>query len=536
MEILLLILAALVAHGCGTKTDVEEDMDAGTRPDRRSDATPYRRSDASPDRRSDAGPDIGPNIRPNIILVLADDHTAQAISAYGSRVNQTPNIDRLAHEGVIFHNAMVTNAICAPSRAVILTGQHCHQNGVIGNGSGPMTSAQQAATFPVLLREAGYETALIGKWHLAGTPAGFDYYNFLSSKERQGTYYSPEMTSTEGETVIYPGYATTVITDQVLQWLANRNDPETPFLLLYQHKAPHRRWFPGPEWLDLYDDVSIPEPPTLFDDYSGRASPAAEQQMEIGRDLDNRDLAFLPPDGMSEEELAAWNAAFVPDNLQYMVTEPQGDDLVRWKYQRYAKNYLRTIAAIDDNLGRVLDYLDSSGLTDNTAIIYTSDQGMFLGEHGWFDKRWMYEPSLRTPLIVRWPEVVQPGSERLELVQNLDLAQTFLDMAGVEIPAHMQGRSLLPLLRGESPGDWRQSIYYRYYESGRPHHVAQHYGVRTHTHKLIYYNQIGEWELFDLQADPLELTNVYDVPDYRDIRITLEEELQRLQMQYGDRP
>jgi arylsulfatase A-like enzyme len=471
--------------------------------------------------------------RPNIIFIMADDHAVRAVSAYGFGLNQTPNIDRLANEGVIFHNAMVTNAVCAPSRAAILTGLHSHLNGVTVNGAVPMGPYQQSKTFPVLLQQSGYQTALIGKWHLGDTPTGFDHYEILTYDEGQGTYYSPEM-RTAAETRTRPGYSATVITDRVLDWLENKRTPGKPFLLLYQFKGPHRRWQPGPEWLDLYDDIDIVEPATLFDDYSGRSSAARIQEMEIGSDLDERDLALVPPDNLTGEELAAWEAAFGTENEQFFSANLQGDALVRWKYQRFVKNYLRVVAALDDNLGRVLDYLDRSGLAGETMVVYTSDQGFFLGEHGWFDKRWMYEPSMRVPLIIRWPGVAEPGAETDELVQNIDFAQTFLHAAGAPTPRHAQGLSLLPLMKGGTAIDWRRSVYYRFHESNGPHNVARHYGVRTRYHKLIHYYENDEWELFDLEADPDEMNSVYGNPDYRSIQEELNRELERLRVQYAD--
>jgi arylsulfatase A-like enzyme len=456
--------------------------------------------------------------RPNIIFVFTDDHASHAISAYESRINQTPNIDRLADEGMLFRNAFVTNSICAPSRAVILTGKHSHLNGIFTNRE-RFDSAQ--VTFPKLLQQAGYQTAIVGKWHLKSAPTGFDYWEVLPG---QGDYYNPRF-RTHGDTVRYTGYVTDIITDRALDWLQNGRDPEKPFMLMYQHKAPHRRWQPGPEHLTLYDDVTIPEPPTLFDDYEGRTSAAKTQEMTIAQHMYDEDLKLVAPPQLNEQQLERWNAAYEPKNEAFRQADLTGDELVRWKYQRYIKDYLRTVASVDDNLGRVLDYLDEAGMTENTVVIYSSDQGFYLGDHGWYDKRWMYEESLRMPFIVRWPGVVQPGSENSDLVQNLDFAETFLEMAGVDIPADMQGRSLVPLLEGRTPADWREAIYYHYWEYPAWHMVRRHYGVRTQRYKLIYYYEIDEWELFDLQNDPEELRSVFADPDYAEIVAELKERL-----------
>jgi len=462
--------------------------------------------------------------RPNILFIFADDHGAQAISAYGSRVNRTPNIDRIAREGMLFQDCFVTNSICGPSRAVILTGVHSHINGQTTNGQ-RFDGSQP--TFPRLLRAAGYQTALIGKWHLRSEPQGFDHFDVLYG---QGPYYNPAM-NRNGERVERVGYTTDIVTDLTLDWLSAR-DGEEPFLLMCQHKAPHRNWQPGPDHLHTYDDVKIPEPPTLFDDWSGRGSASAQQEMTIARHLSRFDLKLDPPGNLTPEQLAAWNAAYGPKNEAFEEAQLEGDDLVRWKYQRYAKDYLRCIASIDDGVGRILDYLDESGLAENTVVIYTSDQGWFLGEHGWYDKRWMYEESFRTPLLVRWPGVTEPGSENTDLAQNLDFAPTFLDIAGIEPPDRMQGVSLVPLLRGETPEDWRKSVYYRYYEHPAVHMVHRHEGVRTNRYKLIHFYRLGEWELYDLERDPDELRSVYQDPEYAEIRRRLERQLAELRKRY----
>jgi len=480
--------------------------------------------------------------QPNIIFIFTDDHAEQAISAYGSVINQTPNIDRLADEGMIFKNAFCTNSICAPSRAVIQTGKHSHLNGVIDNIE-VFDSAQ--VTFPKLLRAGGYQIAMIGKWHLKSEPVGFDYWKVLPG---QGNYYNPDFRTPEGRERI-EGYVTDIITDLSLEWLKNGRDKTKPFLLMSQHKAPHRPWLPGPDYLDMYDDVEIPEPETLFDDYSNRASGAKIQEMEIDRHMRfSWDLKVIrdPHDSLglrvweqrkkrfTPDQLAAWNAAYEPKNKTFLEANLEGKELVRWKYQRYIKDYLRCIASVDDNIGRLLDYLDESGLAENTVVIYSSDQGFYLGEHGWFDKRWMYEESLHMPFIVKWPGVIAPGSVNSDMVQNLDFAETFLDMAGLQIPAEMQGRSLVPILRGQTPDDWRTSIYYHYYEYPGAHMVQKHNGVRTNRYKLINYYELGEKELFDLETDPKEMKSVYNDPEYAKIQTQLENELAGLKEFYKD--
>ena len=464
--------------------------------------------------------------RPNIIFVFTDDHASHAISAYGSKINQTPHIDRLAREGMLFENCFVTNSICAPSRAVILTGKHSHVNGMIDNVREFDTSQQ---LFPKLLKKAGYQTAMIGKWHLKAEPTGFDYWKVLIG---QGTYYNPKLRTPDG--VIQPtGYTTDIVTDLALEWLDTGRDKTKPFMLMYQHKAPHREWQPGPDHLHMYDDVDLPEPPTLFDNYENRTSAASWATMTIARHMNDLDLKFVPPNYFNEEQLKQFNDAYGPKNEALQKAGLAGKELVRWKYQRYVKDYLRCIASVDDNLGRVLDYLDKTGLAENTVVIYSSDQGFYLGDHGWFDKRWMYEESLRMPLVVRWPGVVKPGSRNKDLVQNLDFAETFLDMAGVAVPDDMQGASLVPLLEGNTPDDWRKSVYYHYYEFPGWHDVKRHHGVRTDRHKLVHYYDIGEGELFDLQEDPHELKSVYDDPKYADVRKELEAELTRLREECG---
>jgi arylsulfatase A-like enzyme len=466
-----------------------------------------------------------PPARPNVLFIFSDDHGTQSVGAYGSRVNRTPSLDRLACEGMIFRNCFVTNALCGPSRAVILTGKYGHLNGFLQNGD-RFDGSQ--VTFPKLLQKVGYQTAIVGKWHLETDPTGFDYWNILIG---QGTYYNPRLKSAAGIRR-HEGYVTDLITDLALDWLKKGRDASKPFLLMYQHKAPHREWEPSLKHLNLYEDTTVPEPETLFDDYSGRGTAARRQKMRIAEDLTERDLKLQPPSNLTPEQKAVWEAAYGPRNEAFRRANLQGKDLVRWKYQRYAKDYLRCVASMDENIGRVLSYLDESGLAARTIVVYSSDNGWYLGEHGWFDKRFMYEESLRVPLIVRWPGVVRPGSENGDMVSNLDFAPTFLEAAGVPVPADMQGRSLVPLLKGETPADWRRSFYYHYYEFPGPHSVARHYGVRTARHKLIHFYQLGEWELYDLEKDPDEARNVYDDPAYADTVRELQKELDRLRALY----
>lgn len=468
--------------------------------------------------------------RPNVVLIMSDDHAAQAISCYGSRINQTPNIDRIAREGIRFDNCFCTNSICAPSRAVILTGKHSHVNGVRDNRA-VFDPAQQ--TFPKILQQSGYQTAVVGKWHLKSDPTGFDYWNVLPG---QGQYYNPDMIEL-GERKRHTGYATDLITDVAIDFVENGRDRRKPFLLLANHKAPHRNWQPAPRHLKMYDNTVIPEPETLFDDYATRSAAAREQEMTIAEHLRMEyDLKMgPPPERLNEEQKEAWEAAYTPKREAFEKDRPEGKELVRWRYQRYMEDYLGCIAAVDENIGRVLDYLEKSGLADNTVVVYTSDQGFYLGEHGWFDKRFMYEESLRIPLLIQYPRLVQPGSTNDDMVTNLDFAPTILDLAGAGPPQDMQGRSFVTLLENPEAAGWPQSIYYHYYEFPAEHKVKRHYGVRTKRYKLIhFYHDIDAWELYDLEEDRHELNNVYSDPAYLDVRQQLEGELRRLQTYYGD--
>ncbi len=458
--------------------------------------------------------------RPNILFLFTDDHAVQAIGAYEGRladVAKTPHLDRLATEGMRFDRAFVTNSICAPSRAVVLTGRYSHLNGQRTNGQ---TFDGSQETYPKLLRAHGYQTALIGKWHLKSLPTGFDHYEVLKG---QGPYYNPPMIR-DGENTQYTGYTTDIITDLSLQWLEKQRDKDKPFMLMCQHKAPHGRWEPALRHLQMYDSETIPEPATLFDDYAGRCDAAKQHKMGIATDMNPFRLMFKYSSKHTPEQLKIFDAYYRPRNEAMLRRNLQGDELTRWNYQRFIKNYLRCVAAVDENLGRMFDYLESSGLADNTLVIYSSDQGFWLGEHGWFDKRWMYEESFRTPLIVRWPGVVKPGSVNRDMVLNLDFAPTMLEAADVPVSAKMQGRSLLPLLKGESSQQWRDVVYYHYYESSG-HGVAKHEGVRTDRYKLIRFYELDQWELFDLEKDPHEMRSLYDDPAYAEVRRQLRSHL-----------
>jgi len=465
--------------------------------------------------------------RPNIIFIMTDDHASHAMSCYGSKINETPNLDRIANEGIRFENSFCTNSICAPCRAVILSGKYSHLNGVKDNRL-KFDGSQQ--TFPKLLQKAGYQTAILGKWHLKTDPTGFDYWNILPG---QGAYYNPVLID-NGQRKKHTGYVTDIITDFALDWLKNRN-PKKPFCMMYHHKAPHRNWQPGPGHLTMYDDVTMPEPDNLFDDYSNRGRAAKEQDMSIEKTMNDRDLKLVAPGGLTPEQKKAWDAAYNPKNEAFRKANPQGKDLIRWKYQRYIKDYLRCIASVDDNVGRVLDYLDETGLSENTVVVYTADQGFYLGDHGWFDKRFMYEESLRMPLVVRYPKEIKAGSVSGDIVLNLDFGPTFLDFAGVPAPDDMQGNSMRKVLQRNTPRNWRKSMYYHYYEYPAVHSVKRHYGVRTQRYKLIhFYNDIDEWELYNLKKDPREMNNVYSDTSYAGIVKELKAELKKLRVQYKD--
>ncbi len=466
-----------------------------------------------------------PARRPNIVLIYSDDHAYQAISAYGDprRLVETPHIDRLSREGMRFDRCLVPNSICGPCRAIVLTGKYSHINGFYNNSNSRFDGSQP--TFPKILRQAGYQTAIFGKWHLVSPPTGFDSWCILPG---QGVYYHPPMIR-QGQREQLTGYVTDRITDLALDWLKSR-DKSKPFLLMCQHKAPHREWLPAIRHLGHDKDRVYPEPATLFDDYSGRGKAEHDQDMTIARTMTAKDLKFTEPEGLTPEERKAWDAYYGPRNQAFKAANLTGADLVRFKYNRYLHDYLGCIKAVDESVGRLLDYLDAEQLANDTLVIYTSDQGFYLGEHGWFDKRWIFEESLRTPLLMRWPGVIQPGRVDDHLVSNVDFAETFLDAAGAPIPADMQGRSLLPILKGKTPADWRSSFYYQYYEYPAPHHVRPHYGVVTDRYKLVRFAAPDDnsWELFDRKTDPHELRSVYNEPAYAQTRDELKHELARL--------
>jgi arylsulfatase A-like enzyme len=467
--------------------------------------------------------------RPNVVFVMTDDHAAHAISAYGSRVNETPAIDRLAREGMLFRNAFVTNSICTPSRAAILTGLYSHKNGVpVFNrfdGSQPSVAT--------LLQAAGYHTGIVGKWHLGSDPVGFDRWEILPG---QGSYRDPTLYTATGERTYTGRYATDLITELGIDFIRER-PKDRPFFLMLHHKAPHREWTPSERHRLMFAGRVIPEPETLWDDYATRTDALRENRQRVADDITRRDLKLEPPPGLAAAERTAWLAAR-PTELEVVVDGRTltltGDALARYKYQRYMQDYLACVQSVDDNLGRLLDFLQQSGLERDTIVVYTSDQGFFLGDHGLYDKRFMYEESLRVPLLVRWPAAVRPGSRTDAMALNVDFTPTFLEAAGVAVPRAMQGRSLVPVLRGAVPADWRTSIYYRYYHDPGHHETRAHYGVRTTTHKLIHFWKKQQWELFDLRADPQELRNLHGQPGQEAVTAALQAELARLRAELQD--
>lgn len=485
--------------------------------------------------------------RPNIVFIMSDDHAYQAISAYDTKLIQTPNIDRIANEGMLFTNACVTNSICSPSRAVILTGKHSHLNGKIDNLSQFDTTN---VTFPQLLQKVGYQTAMFGKLHFGNNPKGFDEFKILPD---QGDYYNPEFITQKGDTTI-TGYVTDITTDLTLDWLKKRRDKNKPFLLMYLHKAPHRPWLPKEKFYKEYTKKKFPLPETLFDDYTTRSDAAKSAEMNILKHMllayDNKiERAVLDRLNIEERELAtglnrmtkeernAWDAVYKPINEEFLKNYPKMDskELMIWKYQRYMQDYLATIAGVDENVGRLLDYLDQENLSQNTVVVYTSDQGFYLGEHGWFDKRFMYNESFRTPLLIKWPNKITPGITENEMVQNLDFAQTFLEMAGAKIPKDMQGKSLVPLLTGKKEKWDRDAVYYHYYEYPAEHAVKRHYGIATKEYKLMhFYHDIDAWELYDRAKDPNELHNVYNDPAYAPVVEMMKNKLKQLRVKYKD--
>lgn len=489
--------------------------------------------------------------RPNIIYIMSDDHAYQAVSAYGYGLNSTPNIDRLANEGVLFTRASVTNSLCAPSRAVLLTGKHSFVNGKVDN---IQAFDWEQDNFAKLLQGAGYQTAMVGKIHMDGLPQGFDYSAVLPG---QGHYYNPDFII-DGQKKRIEGYVTDITTDLALKWLDQRN-PDQPFVLLYHQKAPHREWLPALRHLEKYTSMVFKEPATLFDDFKGRGTAAKAAEMNLLDHMNWAGDSKIRPEVMDElgieeymqwdkgaynnnlgrmtkEQRQAWDAVYDPINEEFKrsYATMSRKDLMHWRYQRYMQDYMGSIASVDEGVGELLDYLEKNGLEENTIVVYTSDQGFYLGEHGWFDKRFMYEESLRTPLVIRYPKEIKSGTTIDALVQNLDFAPTFLDYACVDIPSDIQGESFRDLVSGKD-SEWRDAIYYTYYEYPSIHMVKRHYGIRTDRYKLIhFYYDIDEWELYDLEKDPQELTNVYHAPEYADVKREMHDKLKQVRAKYGD--
>ena len=485
--------------------------------------------------------------RPNIIFIMTDDHTTQAMSCYGGNLIETPNMDRIADEGMRFDNCYATNALSGPSRACILTGKFSHRNGFTDNAS---TFDGSQLTFPKVMRENGYATGVVGKWHLISKPQGFDHWSILLGQNEQGNYYKPVFYE-NGTVVNEDGYVTDVITDKAIEFIDEVHD-EKPFMLMLHHKAPHRNWMPAPRHLGIFNDTVFPEPETLFDDYEGRGEAARSQDMNSGNTLDDEwDLKLLTREEilagnnrlhdvyirMPEEVQHKWDSVYAPRIAEYRSGKLQGDELVRWKYQQYMRDYLATAMSVDESIGRVMEYLEEIGELDNTVIVYTSDQGFFLGEHGWFDKRFMYEECLRMPFVIRYPKMIKAGSTSKAICMNVDFGPTFLDLAGIEVPSEMQGRSFRKVLekKGRIPAGWREAAYYHYYEYPAEHSVKRHYGIRTSDCKLIhFYNDIDQWEMYDMKADPQEMRNVYDDPAYADKRAKMHRILEQVQQEYED--
>ncbi|MFC2129396.1 sulfatase [Bacteroidota bacterium] len=492
---------------------------------------------------------------PNILFIMADDHAYQAISAYQDHLMETPNIDRIASQGMLFNNACVTNSICAPSRAVILTGKHSHINGKIDNIF-PFDTTN--ITFPQIMHDNGYQTAMFGKLHFGNNPKGFDQFKILPG---QGQYYNPDFITKNDGRIRLEGYTTDIITEMTLNWLKEERVVDKPFLLMYLHKAPHREWLPNKRHFDEYVKKTYPEPATLFDDYEGRGAAAREAEMNLLTHMNWAGDSKIKPEIMNEleiaptsnwdtmayinnvrkrmtpEQLEAWNEVYDPINEELKKNYPDMSekDLMSWRYQRYMQDYLGSIAAVDDGVGKVLDYLEESGLAENTVVVYTSDQGFYLGEHGWFDKRFIYDESFKTPLLIRWPGVTEEGATCDEMVQNLDFAQTFLEIAGIDAPEDMQGESLIPLLKGDVKGWDRDAVYYHYYEYPGAHMVKRHYGIVTTEYKLVhFYYDVDEWELYDRKNDPMEMKNVYNDPEYAEVVEDLHKRLDDMRAKYDD--
>ena len=486
--------------------------------------------------------------RPNILIIMSDDHSYQTIGCYGYNLNETPNLDRIAQSGAFFRNSFVSNSLCGPARAVILTGKFSHMNGYYDNESGAKFDQSQT-TFPKLLQAAGYQTAIIGKWHLGGKPQGFDYYSVLQDQNQQGHYYNPDFLEPDGLKERVPGYVTDITVDKTLSWLQNSRDKSKPFMLMCHFKAPHRNWMPAQDKMEMYEDKTFPLPDNFYDDYEGRVA-AQMSLMRIDRNTwmysDLKALSYL---GVEEPKVlgqelsrmtAAQKATFLKTyariDKELQDAHLTGTALGEWKYQRFMRDYCKVISSVDDNVGRLIDYLKANGLWENTIVIYTSDQGFFMGEHGWFDKRWIYEQSFRTPFMISYPNGFSPKmhGEQTALIQSIDYAPTILDYAGAPIPKDMQGESLRPLFEGKVD-KVRDAVYYHFYEYPAYHAVKRHYGARTDRYKIAhFYYDIDRWELFDLQTDPEEMHNVYDDPAYKTVRQQMRKILADLQAKYKD--
>jgi len=469
--------------------------------------------------------------RPNILFIMSDDHATKAVSAYDDSLMQTPNIDRIADNGIRFDRAYVGNAICGPSRATMLTGKHSHGNGFYSNEwSGAFDGKQQ--TFPRLLQGAGYQTAVIGKWHLYSDPVGFDHWEVIHNNFEQGSYYNPVFRSASGEQESV-GYVSELVTDRAIKWLDDAVLDDAPFFLFYSHKTPHRDWMPAPPELASWDDnEKVAEPATLFRSMNGEVQARQQARMSIAENMTEKDVKLSKARNMTADQERLWLDAFAQGNAVFENSDLSPEDVVRWKYQRYIKTYLASVKSMDREIGRLLDHLEKLGLSDNTIVIYTSDQGFFLGENGWFDKRWMDEVSSKTPLLMQWPGVINPGTTSEAMVQNIDFAPTILEMAGVSAHSPMHGISLRPLL--EVPDlAWERDLYYHFYENPGFHGVARHYGVNTGRYKLIHYYQDSEWELFDLENDPSDLVNLYGEPQYAVLTEELRKRLKKLRKDYA---
>ncbi len=473
--------------------------------------------------------------KPNIIFIFSDDHATNAISAYSKRfaaIAPTPNIDLLANEGAILTNAFSTNAICGPSRASVITGKYSHVNKYYKNYQGGYFDGSQW-TFPKALQAGGYETALVGKWHLASTPQGFDYYKYHIDHGEQGVYWDPTYNE-NGKKVKEKGYATNITTDFALNWLQER-DTTKAFCLLLQYKAPHREWTPDEKYVNLYENETFPLPDNFYDTYVGREKTAGDTHMTMDF-FNRRDMKLTPPDSLSKKELNKWfDFGNNPGEIVIPNPDLKGNALKEWKFQRYIKDYLATIKSVDDNIGRVLKYLKDNNLDENTIIVYASDQGFFLGEHGWFDKRFMYEESMRMPFIIRYPKLIKPKTVVDDVISNIDIAPTLLELGGIEVPKEVQGKSFVDNLQGKTSKKWRQSMYYHYYEYPFWHHVQPHYGIRTERYKLIhFYYNMDVWELYDLKNDPSEMTNLIHSKKHTSVIKKLKKELATLKSEYGN--